>query len=276
MIDKRTALSAREGWTTALLAGLVTLTSLAGLLSDMYGAETSSWRLEAWGQDIANLLSVPVLIGAAYLAARGSLRGRLVWAGALLFLVYAFVVYAFDVRFNRLFLVYVAVLGLSVYTLLWAALGCNVTAAVPPHIAPLRTRVVAGYLVVLPLLFALLWLSDDVPAIFAGATPSTVAASGLPTNPIHVLDLGFLLPGAIMAGVQLWRARPWGYTLAVPLLVFMALTGAGIVAAMVLTAGFSPGAVIMSSIVLASSGLTWLHLAGVEQAPVRPVLRAAA
>ncbi len=121
--DGNSWLNARERWVTVVLAVLVTLTSLSGLFTGIYASETASWRLEAQGQDIANLVSLPVLIAAAILARRGSLRGRLVWGGVLLFLMYAYVVYAFDVHFNRLFLAYVATLGLAVYTLLWATLA---------------------------------------------------------------------------------------------------------------------------------------------------------
>lgn len=271
-------LNARERWSTGLLTVLVGSASLAGLFSGAaYAAETPSWRLEAYGQDVANLLSLPVFVGAAYLASKSPLRGRLVWAGVLLFFVYAYVVYAFDVHFGRLFLVYVTALGLSVYTLLWAGFACDPTTAVPLHAAAWRTRLVAGFLVVLPVLFALLWLGEDVPALLAGTTPATVAASGLLTNPIHVLDLGFLLPGAFITGVQLWRQQPWGYALAVPMLVFLALTGAGIVAAMVLTAGgLVASAVFMGVIVMACTALAWLHLAVLDGAKVRSVLRAAA
>jgi hypothetical protein len=119
----------------------------------------------------------------------------------------------------------------------------------------------------LPVLFALLWLSEDVPAVMAGITPATVAASALPTNPIHILDLGFLLPGAFMTGVQLWRRQPWGYALAAPMLVFLALTGDGIVAAMVLMAGgLVASAAFMGAIVLACTALAWLHLAALDGA----------
>ena len=231
------ALTVRDGWTTAVLVVLVASTSLAGLLTSVYVVETASWRLEAQGQDIANLLSLPLLITSAYLAGRGSLKARLVWAGVLLFLVYAFVVYAFAAHFNRLFLVYVATLGLSAYTLLLAALHFDPKQTTACVAEGSRSRLVGAFLLVLAVLFAVLWLSEDVPAVLAGVAPATVQSSGLLTNPIHVLDLAFILPGAALVGLQLWQGRPWGYALAAPLLVFLALTGIGIIAAMVLSSG---------------------------------------
>ena len=108
------------GWVAVslLIAALVLATSLLGLLAPWpYAAETPSWRMQARGQDLGNLLAVATLVAGLVPAARGSLRGLLVWAGSLLYLAYAFVIYALTVHFGPLFLPYVAVLGLSVYAL---------------------------------------------------------------------------------------------------------------------------------------------------------------
>ena len=50
------------------------------------------------------------------------------------------------------------------------------------------------------------------------------------TNPVHVLDLGLLLPAMIITAILLWRRKLLGYFLALPLLVFSILTGIGILA----------------------------------------------
>jgi hypothetical protein len=58
-----------------------------------------------------------MLFIAAYFVNKGSVKAFLVWSGVLLYLIYAYVIYAFDVHFNSLFLVYIAILGLSFYAL---------------------------------------------------------------------------------------------------------------------------------------------------------------
>ena len=50
------------------------------------------------------------------------------------------------------------------------------------------------------------------------------------TNPVHVLDLGLLLPALIITAILLWRRKLLDYFLALPLLVFSILTGIGILA----------------------------------------------
>jgi hypothetical protein len=80
--------------------------------------------------------------------------------------------------------------------------------------------------------FSLLWLSEIVPSMLAGTVPDALAEAGLPTNPVHVLDLAVFLPAAGLAGVLLVRRRAWGYVLAPVMLVAMVLLGLGIVSLM--------------------------------------------
>jgi len=74
----------------------------------------------------------------------------------------------------------------------------------------------------------LLWLREEIPAIVTGVLPASIAEANLPTNPVHILDLGFYLPAMIITGLLLWRRKLLGYLLAGPLLVFSALMGTAI------------------------------------------------
>lgn len=59
-----------------------------------------------------------MLVASAILAGRGSGRAHLVWLGVLVYLIYSYIIYALSVQFNPLFLVYVALLGCSLYALI--------------------------------------------------------------------------------------------------------------------------------------------------------------
>ena len=88
-----------------------------------------------------------------------------------------------------------------------------------------RAQVVGGVLVVVAVLFAFLWLSEDLPALLAGATPKSAVEMGVPTNPVHVLDFAFFLPAGVLSGVLLLKRVPLAYTLAPAFVVFLILTG---------------------------------------------------
>jgi hypothetical protein len=192
---------------TIAIAAIVTTTSLLGLVSDWaYAAETQNWRLQAQGQDVGNLLAVVVLLAGGFLTARGSTRGLLLWAGSLLYLIYAFAIYAVALHFGALFLPYLSVLGLSSFSLAFGIRGRR-------HDVYLAGRSRTGgswVLIVIGTVFGLLWLSSIIPSLVSGEAPAELAAAGLVANPVHVLDLALVLPAMILTGMAAQRGRPDG------------------------------------------------------------------
>jgi hypothetical protein len=123
--------------------------------------------------------------------------------------------------------VYVAVLGLTFCTLFSSTLGLQPDRLQPHFSAITKARAVRVYLLLVAVLFALLWLSQDIPAIMGGKAPQSVTQNGLLTNPVHVLDLGPYLPAMIITDLLLWSRRFLGYFFAIPLLVFSILRESG-------------------------------------------------
>jgi hypothetical protein len=84
-------------------------------------------------------------------------------------------------------------------------------------------RFFAGYLAVISLLFLMTWLKQIIPAMFDSAAPAFLAGTIMLTSPVHVLDLGFLLPLGFLGAVWLWQKKSWGYLLAGLLMVMMTI-----------------------------------------------------
>ena len=226
---------------TAVTAGLVLATSLLGLLTAWpYAAESANWQVQAHGQDLGNLLAVATLAAATFGAARGSLRGLLVWAGSLLYLAYAFMIYAMAVHFGLLFLPYVAVLGLSVYSVAFGLRPWETSVVVA------RRPVVAGSVLIASnaVAFGLLWLGSIVPALLAGRVPSELAEISLPTNPVHVLDLALVLPGMLITARLALKGSAAARTLVGPWLVFAVLMAASVTTTLVLGGAIIPAVVV--------------------------------
>jgi hypothetical protein len=211
-------------WLSVLVASLVLIASSTGIVvKSLYAHETFSWAAQGIGQDIANMfIAVPALFIAVYFVNKGSVRAYLIWSGILIYLIYSYIIYAFDIHFNSLFFVYVAILGLSFYTLVGSMMGLNLDSFQRSFSANTKAKPVSVFL----LLVAFLWLSEDIPALVTGKIPQTIAESGLPTNPVHVLDFAFTLPGMFLTAILLWRKNRVGYLFAIPLLVFSIMTGA--------------------------------------------------
>jgi hypothetical protein len=209
-------------------AGLTAISSLGGIvLPATYARETPIWRVEGIGQDWANLLvAVPWLVVAAIAVLRGSRRGQLLLGGGLAYIAYAFAVYAFDVHFNALFLIYCAALGLASYAL--GAIVSELKDARAWFDERVPNRFAGGFAMVCAVAFALLWMSQIVPALIGGRDPVGLDDAGLPTNPAHVLDLALALPTIFASGWLLWHRRAAGYAFVPIVLGFILLMGAAL------------------------------------------------
>jgi hypothetical protein len=134
--------------------------------------------------------------------------------------------YAFAVHFNAVFLAYCGALGLASYALV--ALASELEDVRTWFDARVPNRLIGGFEIACASAFALLWLSQIIPAILSGTAPAGLTEVGLLTNPAHVLDLSFVLPAMFAGGWLLWHRRPAGYAIASILLGFGVLMGASL------------------------------------------------
>lgn len=253
-----------------LVLGVV-LAGLCGLVQPgIYAKETPSWAAQGMGQDAVDLFLVAPLL---WLSARGVRQGRKIHffllSGTLVYLAYSFVLYAFCVHFNRLFFLYCAALGLSVYALILLVSGISWERAAKWFDHGQSVVFPAAYFLATTLLFYLLWFAEDLPAVLRGTAPPSLAEAGLCTNPVHVLDLSLVLPAMLIASVQLLRKKPSGYLLFPTLMVFsvvMAVAIAGMAVALRLKGLTGDGAVavVFSLMALLNSGVLAFFFRGLK------------
>lgn len=250
---------------TIVISSLVTVASLLGLFDpNIYGEETRNWATQAKGQDIGNLIAVIALLVSGYMYYRGSYKAALVWLGTLLYLVYAYIVYSVAVHFNGLFLVYVAVLGLSTYALIFSVNGLR--ANEKKLVGGSAVKFASYTLIFIGVLFSFLWLSELIPALVSGKVPQSIIDAGLWVNPIHVIDLAVVLPAFVMSGYMALMGKKDGLFFLGLWLVFSALMAASIVAAMVLSGmdiGFKtilPPMIMVSAVAIVSAAAAWRYL----------------
>ena len=244
---------------TLAAAVLLAVTSLAGLIvEDVYARETAAWAEQAIVQDWFDLLiAAPLLAASAYFAALGSRRARLVAAGLLLFAIYTMAIYCFSIHLNALFVLYCATFGGALFAAIGVAADLLLEGA-PRSIR--HERLAGGFLIAVGLAFAGMWLAQLVPAMVTGRIPQSLAEANLPTNPVHVLDLSFILPLHVAAGIAAWRGTRLGAVLAPIVLAFGALMAASIACMAPL-----PVAIAMAIVAAVS---TWLLVAMLRR-PVR-------
>ena len=259
-------------WLTAPMAVLVAVAAGGELLVEgLFRGDSVYLVAQAVGQDVVTLaVALPALVAGSLLAARGSERARVVWLGVLVYLVYTYVIYAFQVRFNPLFLVYVGLLGCSLYALI----GGLVTTRFEAVRSQFTTRTPIGpassFLGAVAALFYLAWLSETLPAVISGSVPQSVLANGTPTGAVHVLDMAWILPAMLMTSLWLRRGRALGYVLAGVLLTFLTLLAAAIVAMTVAMWMYGQPvavgmAVVFGAVSTASLGMLTRYLGSMEK-----------
>jgi hypothetical protein len=144
----------------------------------------------------------------------GALWAYLAWIGLLGYSVYTFAIYAFAVHFGPLFLLYVAVFGLSIYALVVGLSRLDYERVKESFSARVARRSASYLLMAIGGFFYLVWLWAVVPALVAGRVPDDLVKAGLLLNPVHVLDMAVFLPAMLLAGALLLRRRAMGYVLA--------------------------------------------------------------
>jgi hypothetical protein len=202
---------------------LVSFTSYVGLtFPGFYSKETINWQAQCFGQDWVNLfVIVPCLFLTAILSFRKNFFA-LLWAGVIVYLVYTFIIYAFNVHYNRLFIIYCLILGLSVYSLIYFLMQRKELVEFEIKNS-LSLKITGIFFLFIALSFYLLWLSELIPSMINNKIPDSIIKTGLVSNPVHVLDLSFVLPGIFIGGILLLRKKHSGYLLAPVILSFFIL-----------------------------------------------------
>lgn len=188
-----------------IIALLMTIASLAGLLYPDQLYPTAALRQSFMATDVVNLLiGLPMLLGSMWFTRRGKLLGVLCWPGALLYVLYHYVVYTFGLPLNVGFLLALVLLASSAYTTIGLVASIDSRAVQRRLAGAVPAKFAGGVLFGLGLAFALLVLSTIIGALLQG-TDIAEAELGL-----HVSD--FIITQAwIIGGVLLWRREPLGY-----------------------------------------------------------------
>lgn len=200
---------------SSLIAVLATVASAGGLfLDDLYRDNllvTSAWQ----GNDLVTLIiGVPTLITALLFSRRGSQRALLVWMGMLDYMLYNYAFYLFGAAFNRFFLIYVALLGLSIFALIFGLANLDVDGIGHQFRERTPVRWISSYLLLVAAGLSVIYVSQSLGFVFTGQLPAIVTRTGHPTSIVFALDLTLLVPFLVLGAIWLLQRKPWGYVLA--------------------------------------------------------------
>jgi hypothetical protein len=212
------------------LALLIAVTCSVSLFTDeFYAKETLNWKVQALFQDGFNLfVIVPLLVLSLIGVLSGNNSWMWTWGGTLLYLIYTYVIYCFDVHYNSLFLGYCLILGLSFYSFVLFLYGQFRSSLFFDPQGSRSSNVTGIYFIFIAMVFAFLWLAENIRAVIQGTPPASLLESGLTTNPVHIIDLSVILPAILITGILILRKNAIGFLLTMPFLIFFILMDATI------------------------------------------------
>jgi hypothetical protein len=114
------------------------------------------------------------------------------------------------IAWNRLFLVYVALLSLTLFTIIRALITLDpqpIAQRFGEH-APVRS--VGLFLWAIGGMLGLMELFQIIPALATGDIPDIETKRGHPTGVIYILGLGLVVPLMLLTGSWIRARRPWG------------------------------------------------------------------
>ncbi|GAA1450468.1 hypothetical protein GCM10009641_82960 [Mycobacterium cookii] len=209
------ALGPSTVWSSVVLAGCVVVASVYGLVAESpYRSLPEATVLGARAQDACSIVVAVLLL---LVVRRASTTILLVRIGLLGYLTYSYLIYVTGVPMNRMFLVYVLIVGLAGSGLVSGLV--RVLSRPPASSASSALTTGTGWmLVVTGILFSGLWLSALLPFALGGARPEPEGVGGTP-YPVFWLDLAIVLPLVVLVGVLLLRRHRAAPALAVVALI---------------------------------------------------------
>jgi len=234
-------------WLVSLIAILAAITAGIGLFStngdgpfqfttlhneavDIYGKGLYRFDtpLIAVGYRVSDaftlIAGIPLLLISFWHYRRGSIRGKIMLTGTLLFFLYNFGSLAIGAAYNNLFLIYIlltmaAFLGSSVMLL-----SFDLSTFPKLFSVGAPQRGISNFFMVSGVALFCIWLFLSImPALLVSDVPAELAS--YTTVITFVVDMGIIAPVLVSAGVLFRRSEPLGYVLSSILLVFIDTLG---------------------------------------------------
>ena len=171
---------------------------------------------------------LPLLVISMYVASRGSIRARIVWLGAVAYFLYNSVMFIIGTPFNQLYLVYEAMLGLSIWSTVFVIRTIDLGSFRQRFLPAFPSRAIALYMLAIVALNTLVWLRGAVPGVLSSSPPAVLEGTGLVTVPTYDQDFAFWLPLIAIAAIWMWRGQVWGHLIVGAMLVYWIVEGVGV------------------------------------------------
>lgn len=223
-----------------VIAPVMFVTSLLGLLygSHIYAASQVTGNT---GTDALTLfVGLPILLGSMWFARRGSLIGLLCWPGGLFYILYVYAFYVLEVPFNWLFLPYVVLVAMSMYTTIGLVASIDGEAVRRRLNSGVPVRTIGAIFILIAVLFIIVDAGSIITSLASHSPVDTT------TRVSWVADFTIQLPAELVIGILMWRREAFSYVAAPGLLLQAGVLNAGFAIVQVLQARFAGAPINMT------------------------------
>jgi hypothetical protein len=256
-------------WLSWLIAAFTLIASVGGLFIGNLYQDNELVKKTWFINDLLTLVVMtPLLVGSLILAMRQSQRAQLVWVAMLGYMLYNYAFYLFGAAFNVFFLIYVAIVSLSMFALIFALSSLDVTAISQSFRTSTPVRWISGFMVFIGAFLGFKWIADSLNFVLTGQLPQAVVDFAHPTNIVFALDLSLIVPWMILGAIWLWQRHSWGYIVGIMMTVKAATYGLVLITSTIyvaLSGNFDPLAPFYAVVFL--GGVVVLH----ERLPNSPL-----
>jgi hypothetical protein len=217
----------------------------------LYSHDSVSMAAQAIAQDYVTLfLGVPLLLLSFYMYRKGFLKGSLLLTGTLGYFLYTYASYSFLSMYNSMFLTYVALMSASFFAFILMMMSYDVEKLPLFFTKKMPVKFLGGFLLFGSFVFGMMWTGKLGLPLLNNTPPADL--QHYTTFVIQALDLGFVVPTGLLAGILLMMRKPFGYLLA-PVIIIKEITLLTALTAMILLqlkAGVEIGYLLVWSVIL--------------------------
>lgn len=255
-----------------IIALLMSLLSLVGIIFPVSSYHSQGLIETYFTNDVINLvIGLPILLGSLWLTSRGKLAGLLIWPGALLFVIYNYLVYLIGIPLSYFSIAYLFLVLVSAYIVHDVLRSLDQELIKEQLSGKVFEKLTGWFLVIFGILFIL-----RAANIFLGAF---IHRTGLPTTEIGTLiaDISISILW-IIGGILLLRGNPLGYVSGLGLLFSASMLFLGLILFLIIQPLITPAVLSMIDIVVVVvmavifSIPFGLYLRGVIQSGKKPEL----
>jgi len=176
----------------------------------LYYKDSVSGASQAKAQDIVTIIiGIPLLVISLILSNKDSIKVKLLLTGTIGYFLYTYTSYSFLLIYNKFFLLYVALMSLSFFCFI-LNISSPELKELEKHFKPNFPKKYIGiFSIVIGIFVGLLWLGRILPSL--GKAPDEL--EHYTTLVIQAMDLGFMVPVALLSGILILKNRSLGYLL---------------------------------------------------------------